>query len=495
MRVSAFSRCCSYLLLVSCSLFLAFASCKNPIIEDWYKTEGAAPQPGVAPQSAALLPVYATDLTYLVPAPHYGGTPVTGFTGPQYTGGVHWFEDSPAGSSHSGEFAATKVYAAVVTLEAAAGWTLSGAEANAFTHGDAPPPDGSVTNAAGSGLVTIIFPATGSTAAATVNTDLSGTITAPASYGVPQGSVDSTEYQGNIVWKSTLDGTDPGTIFLPAVAYTATITLTAKSSFTFGPTPGSLVFHHTGQASTPATVDNMDGTITITINFQPTGSSPVTDLALTYNVPAPVYGSTPVTSFGGPQYTGIVDWWNVTDGLDHAPDTDPFAPGKVYRATVTLTAAGGWTLADVLADTFGHAGASTVTNTAGNPGPVIVTITYPATGVVPVPKVTDLALTYNVPAPFAYGSPVTSFTGSQYTGMVEWYVGEGTTGTPHSGGLFHPNTIYTAKVSMLPLAGWTFSGLAANVFTHQAVAPAKISYTAGSQIVVIKFPKPGATVW
>jgi hypothetical protein len=477
--------CC--LLLVIFAAF--FVSCENTIISDWYEENPVLQE--IAPQVSTLMPVTAMSLTNFVPTPFFGGTPVTSFAGSQYTGGVQWFKDAAMEISHSGNFDSGEIYTAAVTLTAAAGRTLSDVGANTFTHGGA----STITNEAGSGVVTIVFPITDTTPAQTVNAlNLTSLIPAPVSYGVPQDSVVSPQYRGNIVWKSTDDGTDPGTIFLPAVAYTATVTLTANSGWTFGPSPASLVFSHLNGVT--ATEDNMDGTITVTIDFQPTGSRPVTDLALTYNVPAPVNGSTPVTSFGGPQYTGIVDWWNVTDGADHYPDTDPFAAGKVYRATVTLTAAGGWTLADVLADTFGHAGASTVINTPGNPGPVEVIITFPVTGSTPVTTVTDLALTYNVPAPFAYGSPVTSFTGSQYTGMVQWYAGTSPTGTAHSG-LFHPNTVYTAQVTLLPLAGWTFNGVS-GTFVHQAVTnPANIKYypATNPHVVTITFPKTGASVW
>jgi hypothetical protein len=481
--------CCCLLVIFSA----LFVSCENTIISDWYEGEDPVLQ-GIETQVSTLMPVTAWALTNLVPAPFNGGTPVTSFAGPQYTGGVEWYLGPTTDTSHSGVFGSGQIYTAVVTLTAAAGRSLSGVGANAFPPAGAPPPDGSVTNAEGSGVVTIVFPATGIVSVQTVSdTDLSTKITTPVSYGAPQGSVVvPPQYRGNIVWRSTLEGTDPGTAFLPAVAYTATVTLTADSGWTFGPSPG---FTYSGAVSS-TTVDNMDGTITVTIDFLPTGSRTITDLALTYNVPAPVYGSTPVTSFGGPQYVGTVDWYNVTDGTSHLGTTS-FDPGKVYKATVTLTAKAGWTFVGVGANTFSHNGApGSVTNTTVSlpDDQVTVTITFLVTGSTPVITVTDLALTFNVPAPFAYGSPVTSFTGSQYTGMVEWYVGEGTGGAAHSG-LFHTNTIYTAKVTMLPLAGWTFTGVLANTFTHQAVAPGKITHAANSQVVTIKFPKTGATVW
>ncbi len=85
-----------------------------------------------------------------VTVPTTGATPVSVITETaQYTGTVTW---SPAHAT----FAAGTVYTATITLTAKSGYTLSGVTANFFTVAGAT----SSTNAANSGLVTAVFPAT-----------------------------------------------------------------------------------------------------------------------------------------------------------------------------------------------------------------------------------------------------------------------------------------------------------------------------------------------
>jgi len=87
-----------------------------------------------------------------VTAPAYGGTPVTTITETtQYTGSVTW---SP---TIVGAFAASTAYTATVTLTPKTGYTLTGVAANYFTVVGA-----TATNPANSGVITAVFPATGS---------------------------------------------------------------------------------------------------------------------------------------------------------------------------------------------------------------------------------------------------------------------------------------------------------------------------------------------
>ena len=94
--------------------------------------------------------VSAFDLSGLFPAPVTGGTPVTSFEGTQYSGSIDW------NPSMSGVFAANTVYTATVTLTAKAGYTFSGVESSAFSHGSL-----HGTGAAGSGVLTLVFGSTG----------------------------------------------------------------------------------------------------------------------------------------------------------------------------------------------------------------------------------------------------------------------------------------------------------------------------------------------
>lgn len=85
-----------------------------------------------------------------VTAPVTGQTPVTTITETaQYSGTVTW---SPA----DGSFAASTVYTATITLTAKSGYRLNGVPAGFFTVAGAT----SVSNAANSGVITAVFPAT-----------------------------------------------------------------------------------------------------------------------------------------------------------------------------------------------------------------------------------------------------------------------------------------------------------------------------------------------
>lgn len=92
--------------------------------------------------------VWDSDL-WEVTTPETGKTPVLDFTGSNYTGKVVW---SPEAST----FAASTVYTATVTLTPKEGFTFDGIPENFFKKSGAT----SVTNAANSGVVTIVFPAT-----------------------------------------------------------------------------------------------------------------------------------------------------------------------------------------------------------------------------------------------------------------------------------------------------------------------------------------------
>ncbi|MDR1575720.1 MAG: hypothetical protein LBS37_06920 [Treponema sp.] len=206
----------------------------------------------------------------------------------------------------------------------------------------------------------------------------------------------------------------------------------------------------------------------------------VNDLALTYNVPAPYGSETPVRSFAGPQYEGRVDW-SVSGGGAH---NGSFVTGTAYTAVVTLAAATGWTFSGVPENSFAHQGAPgvVVSNAAGTDLGMVVTIVFGAAeNALPVD---DLVLTSYVPAPETGGIPASSLAGPQYTGGVSWSVG----GNPHSG-VFQPNKVYTATVTMQPASGRTFTGVGS--FSHGG---GTITYTANPNVVCITFPQTGSGV-
>ncbi|MDR2021491.1 MAG: alginate lyase family protein [Treponema sp.] len=96
----------------------------------------------------------ALDLTALVTKPSSGFAPETqGIDTPWYTGTLAWKERG--GADLTGSFEGGKAYTAVLTLTAKEGFTFAGTGANVFSCSGAE----TVTNLAGSGTVSIAFPA------------------------------------------------------------------------------------------------------------------------------------------------------------------------------------------------------------------------------------------------------------------------------------------------------------------------------------------------
>jgi hypothetical protein len=111
-------------------IVLALAGCDNP-------TD--------SPKSTVINKAAISGIT----APATGGTPVTAITPTdQYTGTVTWNGNPTA-------FAANTAYTATITLTAKDGYTLKGVAKDYFTVAGA-----TATNAANSGVITAVFPAT-----------------------------------------------------------------------------------------------------------------------------------------------------------------------------------------------------------------------------------------------------------------------------------------------------------------------------------------------
>jgi hypothetical protein len=152
-----------------------------------------------------------------VTPPAYNEIPVTSITETdQYTGIVSWDpEDDP--------FEAETVYTVTITLTAKSGYTLAGVEEDFFDVAGAD----SVTNDADSGVVTAVFPATGSVPATVITIASIPGVTVPVVGATPVTTITETDqYTGTVSWNPT-DAT-----FAATTVYTATITLTAKSGYT-----------------------------------------------------------------------------------------------------------------------------------------------------------------------------------------------------------------------------------------------------------------------
>jgi hypothetical protein len=287
-----------------------------------------------------------------VTAPANGATAVTSVgTNDQYTGTVSWFP-----SLTGGKFAPATEYTATISLTANQGYTLQGVGGNFFTVANAT----TVSNSANSGSVTAKFPAT---AATVINTSAIGGVTVPATGATPVTTItDTTQYSGTVSWNPTVAS---GGKFASAMAYTATITLTAKAGYTLQGV-GANFFTVAGAT----TVSNTTNSGVITAVFPKT--------ATTVNTPAiggvtpPATGATPVTAITDTtQYSGTVSW-NPT-----VASGGTFAPGIVYTATITLTAKSNYTLQGVTSHFFTVAGVTGTATNSANTG--VVTAKFPAT--------------------------------------------------------------------------------------------------------------------
>ncbi|GHV66708.1 hypothetical protein AGMMS49928_02030 [Spirochaetia bacterium] len=421
-------------------------------------------------------PVTDVDLTAYVTSPVKNAAPDTVLhvpsTNVQYSGSVAW-QGNPT------TFASETAYTAIVTLNAASGFTFDGVTANSFTHTGAT----LVTNDAGNGkslTVTITFPET--TAAGAVDkvslVNLTTYVTRPVKGATPDTTaIDTTQYTGSVAWKKADGNTFTGA-FATATAYRAELSLTAKGGFTFDGVVADSFFY------SGATVGIGSGaSLTVIITFPATAADTVSLVNLTSYVTIPVKGATPSTAaIDTTQYTGSVAWKKA----DGSTFTGAFAAATAYRAELSLTAKGGFTFDGVVADSFTYTGATLVTNSAGNSTSLAVNITFPATAADTVSLV-DLTLSVTMPVRGATPSTAAIDT-TQYTGSVAWKKTDGSTFT----GAFAAATAYRAELSLTAKGGFTFDGVAADSFTYTGAT--SVTNSAGnstSLTVTITFPATG----
>jgi len=154
----------------------------------------------------------------------------------EYTGSVSW---SPADSP----FLGNTVYTATITLAARDGYTFAGVAANSFTVAGAV-----ATNAQNSGIIKAVFPATEIVNAPVSYRAIAG-LTTPVYGSTPvSGSLTETDqYTASVSWSG-----------FPANDYTATITLNAKTGYTFAGV-GANTFTVNASAMNPTSVSNPAG--------------------------------------------------------------------------------------------------------------------------------------------------------------------------------------------------------------------------------------------
>jgi hypothetical protein len=198
--------------------------------------------------------------------------------------------------------------------------------------------------------------------------DLTGKVKAPVKGDAPDTTaINTAQYRGTVAWEDA-NGTAVSETFVADTVYTAVITLTAKSGFTFTGFTGD--FTYSGDTSVTPSYAAKVVTITFPATAAEGEATKVNALDLTGKVTAPVKGAEPVTTaIDTAQYTGIVEWKenDGTTGVD-----GNFAASTVYKAVITLTVKEGFTFTG-FAGTFTYSGATV--SRAGT----VVTITFPAT--------------------------------------------------------------------------------------------------------------------
>jgi hypothetical protein len=193
--------------------------------------------------------------------------------------------------------------------------------------------------------------------------DLTDKVPAPVAEGIPAASFAAPQYTGKVAWINLDENTayDGALRFKVGTQYEAVVEMTPTPGYAFGEVSSGASLR-TAEAAVRSVFKHSEGTVEpgeaaeeVNIIFPRTGSFPaaVTDLDLTDKVPAPAKGATAGTRFAASQYTGDVAW---------DPADTRFQTGRSYTATVTLTAAPGWTFAG--AGSFSHRRAGKITKTA-----------------------------------------------------------------------------------------------------------------------------------
>ena len=182
------------------------------------------------------------------------------------------------------------------------------------------------------------------------------TVTAPVTGAAPSATANGVGSFaiGPVTWSPAVSGT-----FAAETAYTAGVTLTANSGYTFKGLANASI-----NGNTAVITGNTGSAVTLTFTFPATSEPAVVTIAAIPGLTQPIAKEFPSTGIETAQYIGTVTW---------NPDHVMFAAGTVYTAAITLTAKGGYTLQGVAANFFTVAGA-TATN-AANSG--VVTAVFP----------------------------------------------------------------------------------------------------------------------
>jgi len=298
-----------------------------------------------------------------IAVPVTGGIPAASITpNEQYSGTVTWLPPV------TNMFAAGIEYIATITLKARTGYTLTGVEENFFTVEGAT----TVSNNADSGVVTAKFPTTAGTAEHPATIDIAeiNGITAPVIGGIPATSITETvQYTGTVIWSPAVSDT-----FADGTEYIATITLIAKTGYTFHGVSANF-FRVAG-----ANVSNAANSGIVTAEF------PATPKVINYvavNIVPPVKDAVSNLMATGNDSSGEGDF--ILSPVTWSPNDNPFLGGEVYTAQVTLTAKSGCIFTESITAEINGEDAVILSSTEST---VTLSYTFPATNTKTVTAIT-----------------------------------------------------------------------------------------------------------
>ncbi|MDR0425130.1 MAG: hypothetical protein LBH39_06770, partial [Clostridiales Family XIII bacterium] len=434
-------------------------------------------------------------------APATGAPAQTAVSTPQYTGTVSWAPALPP----NGSFAAEVAYTATIALTARDGYTFDGVPADFFKVDGA----ATVSNAAGSGEVTAVFPATRALAGITVK------LRAQSGFEFLYTSENLAVAEGLAAQYgfSNAAAVPPGTITAldalvaaHAARYGAAFTAeTAAGYLTMnGGSPQAFFGNNeTGKYSGFA-INHAYPMISgagYTVNEAPVSEGDVIDFFyyedaswmdyLTWFADAAGNAVDSLTVDQGEEFTLKIKGFMYMGGYASPPPEDIYNEGE---GMLQVFAAGdeGNILGDVrsaagITLSFDEAGVYRLTaqgfesdNDALIVPPFIVVNVVE--GGAPADAPVSISAIPGIGSP-AYGktAPISMVT-AQYTGTVAW-----SPAIP-AGGSFAADTAYTATITLAARPGYTFEGVAADFFTVDGL---RGENAAGSGTVTVAFPATG----
>jgi hypothetical protein len=245
------------------------------------------------------------------------------------------------------------------------------------------------------------------------------------------------------VWNGSGFEVFAGDAFALGAVYQADITATVKEGYSFNPAVSFKYYPEdaVNGLSDDTAAGDAGRTLkrSVTADYKATAAPiPITAVVLTDLVPKPVTGGTPVTSFIEGTYSGTVTWKETAGNAEHS---GIFRAGTGYTAEVTLIPGPGRVFPPSVTVTHGSLSVASFT---GEPRSGAIAFVSTVEGT----EITSINLTSLVPKPVSGGTPVRSFSTSQYSGTVKWNPDDS---------VFKVGTSYTGTVTLDPVSGYIFS--------------------------------------